>query len=176
MITRRQIRIKVVQAFYAQITGGNSAQDVFNQLLQPDYAALKADKRNPTAADEYTPAEDAQFLSELFLGTIKYNDAYEKIIAQNLQNWELSRVAVLDRIILSLAIHEMITFEDIPVKVTINEYLDIAKQYSTDKSSQFVNGVLDAVFQKLKQEGKIRKTGKGLLDPSPNDPLQALNP
>lgn len=170
MITRRQIRIKVVQAFYAQLTGGNTAQDVFNQLLQPDYATLKADKGNQPGS-EYTPVEDAHFLSELFLGTIKHNDAYETIIAQNLQNWELSRVAILDRIILSLAIHEMLTFEDIPVKVTINEYLDIAKQYSTDKSSQFVNGVLDAVFQKLKQEGKIRKTGKGLLDPSPNDPL-----
>ncbi len=163
MLSRRNIRIKVFQAYYAFLTSGNSAEDVFKQLLEEEYKSLKTTVSNTSQPDT---AADAQFLSELFLGTIRKAPDYEALILATLQNWDINRVATVDRIILMLALHEMISFADVPVKVSLNEYLDIAKQFSTDKSSQFVNGVLDAVYQKLKMENQIHKTGRGLVDPT----------
>ena len=79
-----------------------------------------------------------------------------------LKNWDANRLALTDIILLQMALCEMLYFEQIPVKVTMNEYIDISKEYSTPKSKEFINGVLDNMMKTLKKEGKIVKKGRGL--------------
>jgi len=86
------------------------------------------------------------------------------IIEPTLQNWEAERVATIDMILLKMALCELMYFETIPTKVTINEYVDISKIYSTPKSKEFINGILDKLMKQLKEEGKIKKVGRGLVD------------
>ncbi len=86
------------------------------------------------------------------------------IIEPNLKNWDADRVAIIDMILLKMAIAELINFPSIPTKVTLNEYVEIAKLYSTDKSKDFINGILDRLMKKLDHEGKIKKQGRGLID------------
>ncbi len=108
--------------------------------------------------------EDKIFLTDLFKHAADNDDAYEEIIAGHTKNWALDRITVVDHIILKLAITELIHFPSIPVKVTINEYIDISKNYSTPKSKQFVNGLIDVMANDLQKEGKARKSGRGLID------------
>ena len=108
--------------------------------------------------------EDLDFLKELFDLVIKHQDEYAVRIKTKSKNWEIERVALTDRIILQMAIAEMTHFPSIPVKVTINEYIELSKQYSTPKSKQFVNGLLDVLSVDLQKEGLIKKSGRGLLD------------
>jgi len=84
-------------------------------------------------------------------------------ISSVVKNWDLDRVALIDRIILRLALCEFLYFETIPPKVTINEAIDLAKEYSTEQSGRFVNGILDALYRKCLQEKRIKKTGRGLI-------------
>ena len=93
------------------------------------------------------------------------NDArYEGYLQEQLKNWDPARVALLDMIIMKTALAELIHFPGIPVKVTINEFIEIAKRYSTLKSGSFVNGNLDRLAKRLTEEGVIRKSGRGLID------------
>lgn len=108
--------------------------------------------------------EDLLFLKELYDLAIDHEEEYVKFIDQKSKNWEIDRVALTDRIILEMAIGEMIHFSSIPVKVTINEYIELSKLYSTPKSKQFVNGLLDVLSIDLQKEGLIKKSGRGLLD------------
>ncbi|ARK11927.1 transcription antitermination factor NusB [Fibrella sp. ES10-3-2-2] len=107
---------------------------------------------------------DEQFLNELFTNAIQRDGDYEQLLSDQLKNWEVDRVAILDLIIMKLAVCEMLTFPGIPVKVTINEYIDMAKAYSTPKSGTFVNGILDNLSAKLTADGTLRKSGRGLID------------
>lgn len=104
-----------------------------------------------------------QFGRELFYDVIKNKEEHIKLIEPKLKNWDTDRLAMLDVLILRMALSEFLSFPSIPVKVTMNEYLDIAKEYSTPKSKNFVNGVLDKIMQDLKAEGKLNKAGRGLL-------------
>ena len=108
--------------------------------------------------------EDELFLNTLFEQSIRHNNEYEQLVAEQLQNWDPERVAILDKIILKLALCELLSFPNIPVKVTINEYIELAKAYSTPKSGKFVNGILDNLSEKLIASGQLRKSGRGLLD------------
>lgn len=108
--------------------------------------------------------EDERFLNTLFNSALNNDVEYEQLLADQLQNWDVERVAMLDRIILKLAVCEMMSFPGIPIKVTINEYIELAKAYSTPKSGKFVNGILDNLSIKLAKEGKLRKSGRGLMD------------
>lgn len=108
--------------------------------------------------------EDELFLTTLFEQSMANDADYEKLLAEQLQNWDVERVAMLDKIILKLAVCELLNFSSIPVKVTINEYIELAKAYSTPKSGKFVNGVLDNLSEKLQASGRLRKSGRGLLD------------
>lgn len=115
---------------------------------------------------ELTPnwEEDKVFLNDLYAITIEHDAEYEYMISEKSKNWSLDRIAALDNIIIKMAIAEMIHFSSIPVKVTINEYVDISKQYSTHKSKHFVNGMLDVIAHDLQQKNLIRKSGRGLID------------
>ncbi|WP_158233206.1 transcription antitermination factor NusB [Reichenbachiella sp. 5M10] len=108
--------------------------------------------------------EDLDFLKELFDMAIDDEEELEEMIKEKSKNWEIERVAITDRIILEMAISEMTHFPSIPVKVTINEYIELSKQYSTPKSKQFVNGLLDVLSVDLQKQGRIKKSGRGLLD------------
>ena len=107
---------------------------------------------------------DKAFFTELFDEVIDNSDELDEIVKDKLKNWELDRVAMMDKIILEMAIAEMTHFSNIPIKVTINEFIELSKNYSTPKSKQFVNGVLDVVSKELTQSGKIKKSGRGLID------------
>ena len=108
--------------------------------------------------------EDELFLNTLFEKAIDNHADYEQLVTDQLQNWDVERVALLDKIILTLAVCELLNFPNIPVKVTINEYIELAKVYSTPKSGKFVNGILDNLSEKLQASGRLRKSGRGLLD------------
>jgi N utilization substance protein B len=107
--------------------------------------------------------DDLAFCKKLLRTTIKNGKEYLQMIKESANNWELERIAFTDSLILQLAISEALEFKSIPVKVTINEFIEIAKLYSTQKSSQFINGILDNILTGLKAEGKLVKTGRGLI-------------
>jgi N utilization substance protein B len=108
--------------------------------------------------------EDKEFFQNIFNFTIENDSASKALIAQKTKNWDIERLAFTDKVIISMALAEMKNFPSIPVKVTINEYIDISKTYSTPKSKQFVNGLLDVLAKELTDSGQIRKSGRGLLD------------
>ncbi|MEO0311288.1 MAG: hypothetical protein RIQ89_945 [Bacteroidota bacterium] len=113
----------------------------------------------------YKDAEDdKKFVKELFAKTILKSTEYDEIIAEKIKNWDMERLAVMDNLILKMAIAELINFENIPIKVTINEYIDISKDFSTPRSKQFINGVIDKIAIEFKANGKIVKTGRGLKE------------
>lgn len=108
--------------------------------------------------------EDKDFIETLFNTATDLSDKHRELIANNTRNWEVERLPLTDRIILEMAISELISFPNIPVKVTINEYIELAKNYSTPKSRQFINGILDVIAKELKDSGDIKKSGRGLID------------
>ena len=101
--------------------------------------------------------EDAEFASKLLIGTLKNGEAYREIIDKNTRNWELDRIAFMDILIMQVALTEIMDFPTIPINVTLNEYIEIAKKYSTVKSGTFINGVLDNIVGQLKSENKLIK-------------------
>ena len=112
---------------------------------------------------EFKNDDDKKFVIELFRKSLLNYDEYLSYIEKFTQNWDVDRIAYMDNIIMVTAIAELVNFPSIPVKVTLDEYIEIAKYYSTQSSSLFVNGVLDKVIAELKADGKINKIGRGLL-------------
>jgi N utilization substance protein B len=108
--------------------------------------------------------DDRDFCKELYELTVTNDDEYSAIVAAKTQNWDINRITPVDNIVLKMAICEMTNFPSIPVKVTINEYIEICKIYSTPKSKEFINGLLDVISAELERNGKVRKSGRGLLD------------
>ena len=110
------------------------------------------------------PAEEYAFATQLFRKCIEHSAEHEEAIAAKASNWESDRIAFSDMILMKMALTEARHFDQIPVKVTLNEYIEIAKAYSTPKSKNFINGVLDKLFIEMKKDGRIRKVGRGLLE------------
>jgi len=104
------------------------------------------------------------FASELIKKVAEKTKELDGHIRQRVEHWEFGRLAIIDRIILRISICELLFFDDIPPKVSINEAIEIAREYSTEKSDKFVNGVLDSILADLKKDGKLHKSGRGLLD------------
>lgn len=138
---------------------------------------LKTIKKWTKAMDEFeplpplliTPDDEGDdlindFVLKLFRKTIINSDDYAKLIAKYADNWEFERIAILDVILFKMALSEFMEFPSIPVKVTINEYIEISKEYSTPKSRQFLNGLLDKMSIDLKAEGRLKKSGRGLIE------------
>ena len=105
-----------------------------------------------------------EFGAVLLENVLEKNNDLLDIIKPNLKNWDADRVAIIDMILLKMAIAELLNFPSIPTKVTLNEYVEIAKSYSTDKSKDFINGILDRLMKKLEQDGQISKQGRGLKE------------
>ena len=108
--------------------------------------------------------DDKEFLEQLFSRTLALAGEHDGIIEKAASNWDLERIATMDLILLRMALAEARTFESVPLKVTMNEYIDLAKFYSTEKSGAFVNGVLDKLFASMKEDGTIVKVGRGLIE------------
>jgi transcription antitermination protein NusB len=113
--------------------------------------------------EETDPADDRKFMVDLFRRTISDCDDYDKLIEAKTRNWELDRIALTDIIMIKMALTELICFPTIPIKVTLNEYIEMSKLFSTPKSKLFINGILDKLVEELQAEGRIRKTGRGLM-------------
>ncbi|MGI9526153.1 MAG: transcription antitermination factor NusB [Weeksellaceae bacterium] len=107
--------------------------------------------------------EHIEFTRELLKKAINNEQVLSKLIDEKAQNWDFERIALVDRLILQMALTEFLYFPSIPPKVTINEYVEMAKSYSTPKSKTFVNGILDKTLKDLQEEGKIRKSARGMM-------------
>lgn len=108
--------------------------------------------------------EDMQFVKDLFRETIMKNDEIEKLIGDKTKNWEVERIAMMDVLLMKMAITEILHFSSIPVKVSLNEFIEISKMYSTPKSKIFINGILDKIVADLKEGNKLNKMGRGLME------------
>lgn len=107
--------------------------------------------------------EEKEYMVKLLRETIRTRPENLKLIAGLTKNWELDRIAKMDVLLMELALTELVTFNNIPTKVTLNEFIEISKYYSTPKSNAFINGILDKAITKLEKEGKIKKIGRGLM-------------
>jgi len=112
----------------------------------------------------YNWEDDSEYVQDLFKLTIKEDSYLEELLKERLRNWDIERVALTDKILLKMALAEMLYFPSIPTKVTINEFIEISKTFSTPKSKKFVNGILDGLSSELQNKGLIKKSGRGLLD------------
>jgi N utilization substance protein B len=107
---------------------------------------------------------EEDFAQELLRKTLENNERFTELIQPKLKNWDLDRIARLDMILMKMALCELIFFDQIPVKVSINEYIDISKVFSTPKSKDFINGILDSIMHELRERNEIKKTGRGLVE------------
>jgi N utilization substance protein B len=149
MGNRRTAREYVLKALFAQELGQGDTEHTIDTVLEP----LEKQVDDPTY----------EFAVKLFLRTLDHLQELDTVIAEHAKNWEVERIAVIDKVLLRMALTEFLYVDDIPPKVSIDEALEIAKIYSTPSSSQFINGVLDAALKHLKDEGRITKTGRGLI-------------
>jgi len=145
--SRRVIRIKVLQVLYAHVISKDPIDKVKADLL----GETKEEGR-------------IEFASELIDKVLKNSTKLDKMIKGKIENWEFERIALVDKIIIKMGLSEILYFPEIPPKVSINEAIEIAKEYCTKSSGKFVNGILDAILTDLKKENKLNKSGRGLLD------------
>ena len=146
---RRKLREKVLQMLYAHEMRKGGLSDIIDDQLH-----------------DVNNREDREFCTNLINFVIAERKIIEENIEKRLINWDVTRIAVIDKLLLRIGIGELLYAVDIPPKVTINEIIEIAKEYSTAKSGKFINGILDAALIDLKKEGKIKKVGRGLIDGS----------
>ena len=144
---RRIVREKVLQILYAFEMNKESLQLLTNGVLSD--VEDKADK---------------EFAENLVNRVLIHAKDLDIKIKERVDNWELGRIALIDRILLRIGLCELYYFPEIPPKVSINEVIEIAKEYSTAGSGKFINGILDAVLSELKESGNLNKTGRGLLE------------
>ncbi len=151
MINRRLVRETVLQSIYAHLQSGDTIQYITDTIIKENVGKEKEARR---------------FAEKLFFRTLENESQFNEIIESHIQNWDIHRLAMIDLIVLKMALCEFMFFEEIPTKVTINEAIEIVKKYSTAKSGKFVNGILDASLLELSKQGKINKTGRGLIERS----------
>jgi N utilization substance protein B len=122
-----------------------------------------ARKNRPVLVSLYRDADDAQFAKELFLHTLRHLAEWQDRMAGKAKQWDFDRMAPVDRTMVQMALSEILAFPEIPVKVSIDEAIEISKQYGSPKAASFVNGLLDALVTDLKADGRIQKLGRGLI-------------
>ncbi|MFY0685402.1 MAG: transcription antitermination factor NusB [Balneola sp.] len=149
MINRRLVRETVLQSLYALKQSGDTVQYITDSVIKE---ALGTEK------------EARRFAEKLFFSTLEHESELDEIIIKHIKNWEIQRLALIDRLILKMSLCEFLYFDEIPTKVTINEAIEVAKKFSTAKSGRFVNGILDASLENLTKADRINKKGRGLID------------
>lgn len=157
------------------------SSETYNDFLEDNYSnwtddrslvagaikkTLKALPAEPDFYEEYRPTGETtvDFGEKLLRRACEDDEELLGLIEPTLRNWDADRVAVIDMILLKMALCELMDFPTIPTKVTLNEFVEISKLYSTDKSKDFINGILDRLMKQLNKEGKIQKTGRGLQE------------
>lgn len=170
--------VKVIEQFYKQIV--DTCQeleevvedqsilwaddlDFANIMVVRTLGDIRATQTEVPLLPQYKNDDDRTFVRELFRRTVVNNREYFEYIDKFTQNWDVERIAFMDNLIMATTIAELLHFPSIPVKVTMDEYIEIAKYYSTPGSSTFINGVLDKIVETLREEGRLEKTGRGLL-------------
>jgi N utilization substance protein B len=142
----------------------NDDMEYIAVMVEKTLKKFKADSpENTSLMTLYKNEEDAEFVKILFRKAIIHSEKSSKLIDKNTTNWEVERIALMDILVMQLAITEILEFPEIPVKVTLNEYIEIAKYYCTSKSSTFVNGILDNIVKEIREEGLFNKFGRGLV-------------
>jgi N utilization substance protein B len=142
----------------------NDDLEYVSTMVEKTLKKFKPDSdENTSLMPLFKNAEDEEFVKILFRKVILQSEKCSELIDKNTTNWEVDRIALMDILVMQLAIIEIIEFPEIPVKVTLNEYIEIAKFYCTSKSSTFVNGILDNIVKEIRQEGLLNKTGRGLV-------------
>ncbi len=157
---RRLVREKVLQALYAYEISREPITNVMEHVL----GELRSDK------------ESFEFAKRLIHETVQHVDDIEEFIRQKVSHWEFDRIAVIDKTLLRMGICELLYFPDIPPKVTINELIEVAKMFSTENSGRFINGVLDAILEDLKEHKTLKKSGRGLIEESPSPAARRTRP
>ena len=141
-------------------------KQIIRSMLKKSIGSLNSSDFNTFAVASLSENinEDIEFASSLFECVVSNTDKYDSYVTKFVKNWDIDRISKMDLSIIRLGIAEMISFNHIPVKVTINECIDLAKNFSSPKSGKFVNGLLDVISLNLQETGQIKKTGKGLID------------
>lgn len=139
-------------------------KEVLKSMVEKSLKAIKANGALELQKLSMEWEEDKEFVEKLFDKAAWLPEKHKSLIGQHTVNWEVDRLPLTDRVVLQLAIAELTQFPNIPVKVTINEYIELTKGYSTPKSKQFINGILDVISKELKKTGEMKKSGRGLID------------
>lgn len=143
--------------------------DFIIKMIIKTFKKFRENEENPELLPMFHDEEDQDYSKELLRKTILRHEENNGLISNSAKNWELERIAFTDYLIIQMAITEAVEFKSIPVKVTMNEFIEISKIFSTRRSGQFINGILENVFTKLKKEKKIIKQGRGLIGEPDND-------
>lgn len=156
----------VEQSFEEKFINWQVDRPVLEALIAKTFSNFQSENGADNKLAQISPAwvEDREFIVTLFQKTIAFDDEYQKLIADKTKNWEAERIAIIDILLMKLALAELIHFPAIPIKVSMNEYIEISKEFSTPKSNLFINGILDKILAELKSSGKIRKSGRGLIE------------
>lgn len=157
---------EIEQAFEAKFINWSVDKEVLQAMVAKTFKNFSSENPVQNKLADLTPSweEDREFIVELLKYTIRYGNEYQQLISVKTKNWEADRIALVDTLLMRMAICELIHFPTIPVKVTINEYIELSKAFSTAKSNTFINGILDKILAELTQQGRIQKTGRGLKD------------
>jgi transcription antitermination protein NusB len=142
----------------------NDDMEYISAMIEKTLKKFKTDSgENTHLMPLFKNEEDEEFVKVLFRKAIIHQKKCSELIDKNTTNWEVERIALMDILVMQLAITEIFEFPEIPVKVTLNEYIEIAKYYCTSKSSTFVNGILDNIVKEIREEGLLNKSGRGLV-------------
>lgn len=145
----------------------NDDMEYISSMVEKTLKKFKSDSGEKTQLMPlFKNAEDEEFVKILFRKAVVNKDKCSELIDKNTTNWEVDRIALMDILVMQLAITEILEFPEIPVKVTLNEYIEIAKYYCTSKSSTFVNGILDNIVKEIRDMGLFNKFGRGLVGES----------
>lgn len=141
-------------------------KDIVKGLVEKTVKSYDPDGKEPLTLHTLSVNwdDDKEFIEKLYQKAAHLDEKFKTLIANNTRNWEVDRLPLTDRMILEMAIAELLTFPNIPVKVSMNEYIELAKNYSTPKSRQFINGILDVIAKEMKDNGDLKKSGRGLID------------
>lgn len=177
---RHIAREKVLQILSAYQVMDSNRQNIFSHIFYREFnlhepeasdfdataRVLHPDEVKESEAD--TPIQwrdkDVEFAHQLLQSALNHEAQFDEIIERLAKNWELERIALIDRQLLRMGLAEILSFADIPPRVTLNEIIELAKSYSTDKSNVFINGILDAAVDELRDAGKVHKEGRGLQE------------
>jgi len=156
----------IEQVFEEKFINWPVDKEVLQAMIAKTFKNFASENPAQNKLAELTPnwPEDRAFIIDLLVQTIRYTEEYQQLVSAKTKNWEADRIALMDTLLMRMAICELLNFATIPVKVTINEYIELSKVYSTAKSNIFINGVLDKILSELQASGRIRKTGRGLVE------------